>query len=294
MQSFRTLDDADVKGKRVLVRVDLNVPMDDGKVADATRIEEIAPTITELAGKGGKVILLSHLNRPKGRDPKEFAQARRRRGRADRQTAGGLCRGLRRGRRRAGGRRHEERRHSLSGKHPLSSRGRKERQGLRQSGSPRSAIFSSTTLSRRRIASMPPSTAIVTVSNLPAYPGRAMQAELDALERAFEHPQHPVTAIVGGAKDLDQARSARPSDGQGRDADHRRRHGQHVSRRARQSRRQIALRDRPRADRARHHGQGQSAAARDRAAGRRRGGAKARRPRPDAASSRSMRSAQPT
>src|SRR4029077_12517465 len=70
MQSFRSLDDADVKGRRVLVRVDLNVPMQDGKVADATRIEEITPTITELAGKGGKVILLSHFDRPKGPDPK--------------------------------------------------------------------------------------------------------------------------------------------------------------------------------------------------------------------------------
>ena len=71
MNAFRSLDDADVKGKRVLLRVDLNVPMQDGKVADATRIEEIAPTITELADKGGKVILLSHLNRPKGLDPKD-------------------------------------------------------------------------------------------------------------------------------------------------------------------------------------------------------------------------------
>src|SRR5580700_2304793 len=71
MNSFRSLDDADVKGKRVLLRVDLNVPMQDGKVADATRITEIAPTITELADNGGKVILLSHLNRPKGRDPKD-------------------------------------------------------------------------------------------------------------------------------------------------------------------------------------------------------------------------------
>ena len=67
---FRNLDDADVKGKRVLLRVDLNVPMHDGKVTDATRIEEIAPTIAEIADKGGKVILLSHFGRPKGRDPK--------------------------------------------------------------------------------------------------------------------------------------------------------------------------------------------------------------------------------
>src|ERR1700675_2413059 len=71
MNAFRSLDDADVKGKRVLLRVDLNVPMQNGKVADATRIEEIAPTINELSDKGAKVILLSHLNRPKGRDLKD-------------------------------------------------------------------------------------------------------------------------------------------------------------------------------------------------------------------------------
>ncbi|MGH6742039.1 MAG: phosphoglycerate kinase, partial [Bradyrhizobium sp.] len=71
MAAFRSLDQADVKGKRVLVRVDLNVPMQNGKVSDSTRIEEIAPTITEIADKGGKVILLSHLGRPKGPDPKE-------------------------------------------------------------------------------------------------------------------------------------------------------------------------------------------------------------------------------
>src|SRR6187402_670010 len=69
--NFRTLDSADVSGKRVLVRVDLNVPMEHGKVTDATRIERVAPTITEIAGKGGKVILLAHFGRPKGRDPKE-------------------------------------------------------------------------------------------------------------------------------------------------------------------------------------------------------------------------------
>jgi len=53
MANFRTLDDADVKNKRVLLRVDLNVPMENGKISDATRIERMAPTITEIADKGG-------------------------------------------------------------------------------------------------------------------------------------------------------------------------------------------------------------------------------------------------
>jgi len=65
---FRTLDDVDVSGKRVLVRVDLNVPVENGRVSDLTRIERVAPTISEVADKGGKVILLSHFGRPKGRD----------------------------------------------------------------------------------------------------------------------------------------------------------------------------------------------------------------------------------
>jgi phosphoglycerate kinase len=64
---FRTLDDLDVKGKRVLVRVDLNVPMKDGHVTDASRIERQAPTIRELADKGAKVIVLSHFGRPRGK-----------------------------------------------------------------------------------------------------------------------------------------------------------------------------------------------------------------------------------
>ncbi len=68
---FRTLDDVDVKGKRVLLRVDLNVPMENGRVTDTTRLERVAPTITEISDKGGKVILLAHFGRPKGRDEKE-------------------------------------------------------------------------------------------------------------------------------------------------------------------------------------------------------------------------------
>ena len=69
MTGFRTLDQADVKGKRVLLRVDLNVPIQDGVVTDATRIERMAPTIIGIAERGGMVILLSHLGRPKGPDP---------------------------------------------------------------------------------------------------------------------------------------------------------------------------------------------------------------------------------
>jgi phosphoglycerate kinase len=65
MSPFPTLDDADLAGKRVLVRVDLNVPVENGVVTDATRIDRILPNIREICAKGGKVILLSHLGRPK-------------------------------------------------------------------------------------------------------------------------------------------------------------------------------------------------------------------------------------
>jgi phosphoglycerate kinase len=71
MSPFRTLDDVDLKGKRALVRVDLNVPMADGKVTDDTRIRAIVPTVSEIADKGGRAILLAHFGRPKdGPDPK--------------------------------------------------------------------------------------------------------------------------------------------------------------------------------------------------------------------------------
>jgi phosphoglycerate kinase len=71
MKAFRTLDQADVEGKRVLLRVDLNVPVQNGTVSDATRIERMAPTILAIANRGGKVILLSHFGRPHGPDPKD-------------------------------------------------------------------------------------------------------------------------------------------------------------------------------------------------------------------------------
>ena len=66
MSTFKTIDDLDVAGKRVLVRSDLNVPMQDGKVSDSTRIDRSAQTIKDLTAKGAKVIILSHFGRPKG------------------------------------------------------------------------------------------------------------------------------------------------------------------------------------------------------------------------------------
>jgi len=199
MKSFRSLDDADVKGKRVLMRVDLNVPMHDGKVSDSTRIEEIAPSIAEIAGKGGKVILLSHLNRPKGRDPKdslrpvaaEVARIMKRpvafaedcvgpkvqAAVADMKNGDILCL--------ENTRYHpEEENNDKAFARKLAALG---------------DIFvdDAFSVAHREHAS---NTSIVTASGIAAYPGRAMKAELDALQKAFETPEHPVVAIVGGAK----------------------------------------------------------------------------------------------
>ncbi len=73
MASFKTLDQANVEGKRVLVRADLNVPMKEGRVADATRIERLAPTLKDLIAKKAKVVVLSHFDRPKGKRVPEMS-----------------------------------------------------------------------------------------------------------------------------------------------------------------------------------------------------------------------------
>lgn len=75
MSQFRTLNQGDFAGKRVLVRVDFNVPMKDGRVTDLTRIHAAAPTISDIAGAGGKVILLAHFGRPDGKRVREMSLA---------------------------------------------------------------------------------------------------------------------------------------------------------------------------------------------------------------------------
>jgi phosphoglycerate kinase len=64
---WKTLDDMDLAGKTVLTRVDINVPVEDGRVTDATRIERIVPTIRDILAKGGRPVLMAHFGRPKGR-----------------------------------------------------------------------------------------------------------------------------------------------------------------------------------------------------------------------------------
>ena len=197
--SFRSLDDADVKGRRVLVRVDLNVPMADGKVTDATRIEEIAPTIIELAHRGAKVILLSHLGRPKGPDPKQSL----------RPVAAEVARIVKRPVAFAEdcvGPKAEAVVGALNDGdiaclentrfHPEEEKNDKEfAKKLAALGD--IYVEDAFSAAHRAHASI---TSIVTVSGMPAYPGRAMKAELEALHKAFETPEHPVAAIVGGAK----------------------------------------------------------------------------------------------
>jgi phosphoglycerate kinase len=72
---YRTIDNLDVAGKRVLLRADLNVPVRGGKITDLTRIERLSPTIKELSDRGAKVIVCSHFDRPKGKRVPEMSLA---------------------------------------------------------------------------------------------------------------------------------------------------------------------------------------------------------------------------
>jgi phosphoglycerate kinase len=195
---FRTLDDASISGKRVLLRVDLNVPMEHGKVTDATRIERVLPTIREIAKKGGKVILLAHFGRPKGGpdaanslapvaaavaehlgQPVAFATDCI--GEAARTAIAAMKDGdvllLENTRFHKGEEKNET---AFVGE--LASLG---------------DLYVNDAFSAAHRAHA--STEGV-AHKLPAFAGRAMQAELEALGKALEAPKRPLVAIVGGAK----------------------------------------------------------------------------------------------
>ncbi len=197
MSLFKTLDDAQLDGKRVLVRVDLNVPMDNGQVSDATRIERVLPTIREISDKGGKVILLAHFGRPKGRDLKEslapVAKAvEQHLGKAvafAEDCIGDVAKKAVDAMKKGDVLLLENTRF-----HPQEEKNDPDfTKALAANGD----LFVNDAFSaaHRAHASTEGLAKI-----LPAYAGRTMQAEIEALSKALEKPERPVAAVVGGAK----------------------------------------------------------------------------------------------
>ena len=198
MPKFRTLDDLDVAGKRVLVRCDLNVPMKDGKVTDATRIERSAETLKALSGTGARVIVLSHFGRPKGKRAPEFSQ---------KPLAEPLATAL--GRKVAFaddcvGPSAEQAVKALKDGDVLLLENLRFHEGeeandaafVKQLASLGDLYVNDAFSAAHRAHASTEGIAHV----LPAAAGRLMQAELDHLQAALENPQRPVMAVVGGAK----------------------------------------------------------------------------------------------
>ncbi len=196
--TYKTLDKASVSGKRVLVRVDLNLPMQDGKVTDATRLERVLPTIKELKTKGAKVMLLSHFGRPKGKVVAEMSLG---------PVADAVADAL-------GepvffvddciGHKAREAAAALEPGHVLLLENTRFHPGeeanddafaIEMAGEADVFVNDAFSAAHRAHA-----TTVGLAKHLPAYVGRAMQAELEALEKALGKPKKPVVAVVGGAK----------------------------------------------------------------------------------------------
>ena len=200
MSRFKTLDDLpeDLAGKKVLVRVDLNVPMQDGAVSDDTRLRAAVPTIAELSDRGAVVLLLSHFGRPKGQKRPDMSTAQlvaplhRLTGRSVRFIED--CQGPEAERAIAT---------MLPGNIGVLENTRfhlgeeKNDPELAKSMAALGDYYVDDAFSAAHRAHA--STEGVT-HYLPSFAGRAMEAELNALERALGNPERPVAAVVGGAK----------------------------------------------------------------------------------------------
>ena len=198
MSSFKTIDDLDVQGKRVLVRCDMNVPMKNGNVTDATRIERSLPTIKDLLAAGAGVIIMSHFGRPKGQVVADMSL---------KPVAAALAKALGRDVAFAGdciGDDAEKAAQLASGGgvamlenlrfHPQEEANDAAFAGkLAELGN----IYVNDAFSCAHRAHA--STEAI-AKMLPSAAGRLMQAELVALSDALENPERPVAALVGGAK----------------------------------------------------------------------------------------------
>ena len=195
---YRTLDEIEVKGKRVLVRLDLNVPMKDGKITDLTRIERQAPTLRELSDKGSRVILLSHFDRPGGKRVPEMSL---------KPVAAALAKLLGRPVAFAEdciGPQAEDAVARLKDGELLLLENTRFHAG-EEKNDPEFVralaklgdiyVNDAFSVAHRTNASTEGLAHV-----LPAAAGRSMEAELSHLEKALEHPERPLMAVVGGAK----------------------------------------------------------------------------------------------
>lgn len=197
--AFNTIDDlGDLSGKRALVRVDLNVPMADGRVTDLTRIHALAPTVNDLSAKGAKVLLLAHFGRPKGAKHSEMSVS---------MTLDALQEVL--GREVmfvpeiAGDVVAQSVDIMANGDVALLENSRfwpgeeKNDSELAKAIAANGDLYVNDAFSAAHRAHV---TTEGLAHFLPAYAGRSMEAELKALEAALGNPEHPVAAVVGGAK----------------------------------------------------------------------------------------------
>ncbi len=199
MTSFRTLDDiGDVRGKRILVREDLNAPLDGGKISDDSRLRAAVPTILELSDGGALVLLLAHIDRPNGRiDPEKSTALVRRRlsellGREVMFVAD--CVG-------------ETAQSAISLMLPGSiALLENTRFHLGEEANDPAFVTALAALGDAYVndafsaAHRAHASTEGLAHALPAFAGRQMQGELDALDKALGNPAHPVAAVVGGAK----------------------------------------------------------------------------------------------
>jgi phosphoglycerate kinase len=198
MSGFRTLDQADVKSKRVLLRVDLNLPMENGRISDATRIERIVPTIRELTGKGARVILLAHFGRPKNGPDEEnslkpIAAALPEHLGASVAFASDCIGAIAQD---AVAKLKDGEILLLENTRFHKAEEKNDKDFVASLAKLGDLYVNDAFSAAHRAHASTEGLAHV----LPAFAGRGMQAELEALTKALETPNRPVAAIVGGAK----------------------------------------------------------------------------------------------
>lgn len=195
---WKTLDEMDLGGKVVLVRVDINVPMDAGRVTDMTRIDKIRPTVDDIIAKGGKVVLLAHFDRPKGKVVPEMSL-----GHVVVALAGSLGRKVVFGTDCVGAPAAEAIAKAGAGEVVLLENTRfhpgeeKNDPDLAAEMAALGQIYVNDAFSAAHRAH---ASTEGLARLLPAAAGRLMEAELKALEAALGSPSRPVVAVVGGAK----------------------------------------------------------------------------------------------